>query len=141
MTPTLIQQIADRHVEAWLSTPGELASSVTLRVHVANAITEAVAENDRQWQAGADTLRHERDQAQAQLAAIRAALSFNPSEDRDLETCARRHFHGHTDALALVEKLTHEAVGLTFAVVQWREKAEAARQVQKQVKAQGAVEP
>lgn len=140
MTPTLITALANKHVEAWLSTPGELASSVTLRGHVARAITEAVAENDRQWQAGADTLRHERDQAQAQLAAIRAALSFNPAEDRDLETCARRHFHGHTDALAMVEKLTHEAIGLTFAAVQWREKAEAMRDAPK-VKAQGAVEP
>lgn len=72
---------------------------------------------------------------------VKAALSFDSTVDRDLETCARRHFHGHADALALVEKLTHEAVGLTFAVAQWREKAEAARQIPKQVKAQGAQEP
>lgn len=74
-----------------------------------------------------------------ELRVVKAALSFDSTVDRDLETCARRHFHGHTDALALVEKLTHEAVGLTFAVAQWREKAEAMQAPK--VKAQGALEP
>lgn len=117
MTPTAIQQIANKHVEAWLSTPGELASSVTLRGHVARAITEAVAENNRQWEAGNLT----------RFSAIKAALSFDPEQDRDLETCARRHFHGHTDALARVEKLAAEVVDLTFAATRWQEKAEASK--------------
>lgn len=34
-----------------------------------------------------------------ELRVVRAALSFDPSQDRDLETCARRIYHGHADAL------------------------------------------
>jgi hypothetical protein len=67
MTPQQIEDIAWKHVDAWLeSKPTETRS---LRAHVADAITEALAIRDRHWEAGNATLRHERDVALAALAA------------------------------------------------------------------------
>lgn len=58
------------------------------------------------------------------------------------QTTLRDHFtNGIIEALARVEKLAAEVVDLTFAAMRWKQAAEAARLVPKQVKAQGAVEP
>lgn len=67
MTPQQIEDIAWKHVDAWLES--DPTASRGLRAHVADAITEALAIRDRHWEAGNATLRHERDVARAALGA------------------------------------------------------------------------
>lgn len=118
MIATKIQEITAKHLEAWYANPG----GDTLRQHVADAITEALAEQDKLWQAGNTTLRHERDMALGRLRAVEAGLSFSAADDTDLETCARRHYHGHIDAVqalklaeARIEEQARKIVDLEFA--------------------------
>ncbi len=97
MTPSQIQSIAERHLSEWCASPPGMERQPTLRRHFIEAMAEAATEERKAWQAGNGTLRHERDVAQNELAAVRAALSFDPAVDRDLESCARRLFHDRID--------------------------------------------
>lgn len=58
MTSTAIYDLLSRHLDAWYADTG--AEGPTLRIHMHNAIQEALAEQDKLWQAGNETLRHER---------------------------------------------------------------------------------
>jgi len=106
MTTTEIQNITTRHLEAWFADRGD--ERLTLRQHFSDAITEAVAETNKLWAAGANTLRFERDKAQAELAAVRAALSCQSGENT--ENVAR--------------KLYHDCVDYKYAAERWKAKAE-----------------
>lgn len=57
-----------------------------------------------------------------EVRVIKAALSFDPTVDRDLETCARRHFHGHAESLKAAERLADEVVQMTFVAKGWEQK-------------------
>ncbi len=41
-------------------------------------------------------------QVEGQMDAVSAAASFDPATDRDLETCVRRLYHEHADAVRLL---------------------------------------
>lgn len=62
MTTIRINEIADRHLDQWFS-DDPLLSRKTLREYVADAITEALNEDAKEFRAGAATLRFERDKA------------------------------------------------------------------------------
>lgn len=84
MTPA---QIANKHIDAWIA---DCTDSPTLRQRVEDAVWEGIVQAHANWQAGNATLRHERDVAQAQLAALKAACNFDVSGDASPETTVRR---------------------------------------------------
>jgi hypothetical protein len=68
LTPTQIRQIADKYIDVWANAE---PMTQTLREHVADAIAEALEMQSREYQSGANTLRHERDRAIEELNALR----------------------------------------------------------------------
>lgn len=65
MTPATIKSISDRHLDAWFAAD-PTTSKASLRDHVEDAITEALEAQAIEYQSGADTLRHERDEVRRQ---------------------------------------------------------------------------
>ncbi len=68
MTPQEVAALVSRHLGAWFDSP--IPPPRTLREHVADAIAEACAITDKEWQDGNETLRRERDEAQRKLAEM-----------------------------------------------------------------------
>lgn len=90
MTTAETTALIDRHLTGWL---GSDAPEPTLRDRIAAMIAEAIAGRDKLFADGQETMRHEWNVALAKLRAVEAAASFDPAQDRDLETCVRRLYH------------------------------------------------
>lgn len=90
LTPTEIQAIADRHLNAWFALDPR-SEHPTLRDHVERAIGEALEKQAALYADGTETLRHERDEALKSASSEDAArLVERMISDYDAE-------HGHTD--------------------------------------------
>lgn len=92
MTSSLI---ARKHLDLWQADDPSKDGTPTLRQRLTDAIHEAVELTNAHWISGNATLRHERDTAQAQLNAVKAALNCDESAE-DAETAARRLYHERT---------------------------------------------
>jgi len=71
MTPSAITALISRHVNPWYE--ADKTPVKTLRECIADAVAEAIAITDKNWQDGNATLRHERDVAQAKVASLCAS--------------------------------------------------------------------
>lgn len=58
MTPAAIKNIADAHLDAWFAADAQ-TSTISLREHVAAAITEGLEREAEAYKAGAVTRQHE----------------------------------------------------------------------------------
>ncbi len=76
MTPIEVKSIADKHLDAWHATfaEGPPVTERSLRDYVADGIAEALTKQAAMYQAGADTLRFERDKALADAARMVAGM-------------------------------------------------------------------
>ncbi len=71
MTPTEIKALADRHLDQWFARACEAPTeNTTLRYFVEAAITEALTQQAKEYAAGAETLRYERNVAREELARV-----------------------------------------------------------------------
>ncbi len=73
MTTTEITAIADKHLDNWFAADPQ-TDTTSLRQHVEAAISEALERQAANFAAGTATIKHERDRALAELAAVRQRI-------------------------------------------------------------------
>ena len=76
VTTTEMQTIAEKHLNRWFAADPE-TSTIPLRAYVEAAIEEALFKQAALYKDGAETLRHERDQARRERDEFKAALERN----------------------------------------------------------------